>query len=110
MSGSFDLPAELQLEVYKHILADVSDHPSPRELAPYASLLLSCKEIYYNFEYEWVKDFNEFLPSLVAGSVFRILPVKSFSDAGYIRIIRTTPLGWLHPDLRHVVKTPITTL
>jgi hypothetical protein len=48
--GFFALPAELQLEFYKYMLADVAEDPSPRKLAPYAGLLLSYKEIYANFE------------------------------------------------------------
>jgi hypothetical protein len=85
--GFLALPTELQPEVYKYILAGVAGDPSPRELAPYAGLLLSCKEIYANFEYERVKTLNIFLQALLANTRSRILPIKNFHDAAHICII-----------------------
>jgi hypothetical protein len=64
-AGFFALPAELHLEVSKHILADVAEDPCPRELAPYAGLLLSCKQIKSDFEHEFAKDFNKYLERLL---------------------------------------------
>jgi hypothetical protein len=97
-ASSFALPAELHLEVYKHMLADIAEDPCPHELAPYAGLLLSCKQIKFDFEHEFAKDFNKYLerlltyPEVYSNSThslttWRARPVKTFHDATHVRII-----------------------
>jgi hypothetical protein len=95
------LPAELQVEVYKHILADVAEDPCPRELAPYAGLLLSCKQIKSDFEHEFAKDFNKYLERLLYSdsthslTTWRARPVKTFHDATHVRVIAAYNMnGW----------------
>ena len=56
--GFLTLPAELQVKVYKYVLAAAPKAPGPGNLAPYAGLLLSCKKVAFDFEYEWAKHYN----------------------------------------------------
>jgi hypothetical protein len=69
-STSFlDLPAELRVMMYKHILAstvDPSDYhepeaPTPIRLQEYCGLILASKKIKQEFEHEWIVAFNKWL-------------------------------------------------
>jgi len=89
--GFLTLPAELQVKIYGYVLAGAPKVPGPGNLALYASLLLSCKKVASDFEYEWVKYYNARLQDIARGSCFRPLPVKQYGHAAHLRILVTQP-------------------
>ncbi|KAI4931304.1 hypothetical protein J4E85_003894 [Alternaria conjuncta] len=96
--GFLTLPAELQVKVYKYVLAAAPKAPGPGNLAPYAGLLLSCKKVASDFEYEWAKHYNARLQHIVENTCFHPLPVKQSSTstpgpAVRSRIKRSLPSG-----------------
>ncbi|KAH6865146.1 hypothetical protein BKA58DRAFT_472288 [Alternaria rosae] len=99
--GFLTLPAELQVEIYGYILAAALKAPGPGNLALYAGLLLSCKKVASDFEYEWVKYYNARLQHIVKDTFFRPLPVKRYGHAAHLRILVTHP----GPG-RHVYEVP----
>jgi len=89
--GFLTLPAELQVKVYKYVLAAAPKAPGPGNLAPYAGLLLSCKKVAFDFEYEWAKHYNARLQHIVENTCFHPLPVKRYVHAAHLRILVTQP-------------------
>jgi len=85
------LPAELQVKVYKYVLAAAPKAPGPGNLATYAGLLLSCKKVASDFEYEWARYYNARLQHIVKNTCFRPLSVKQYGHAVHLRILVTQP-------------------
>ncbi|KAI4639973.1 hypothetical protein J4E93_008772 [Alternaria ventricosa] len=89
--GFLALPAELQVKIYGYVLAAAPKTPGPGNLALYAGLLLSCKKVASDFEYEWAKYYNARLQHIVKNTCFRPLPVKQYGHAARLRISVTQP-------------------
>jgi len=89
--GFLTLPAELQVKIYEYVLTATPRAPGPGNLAPYAGLLLSCKKVASDFEYEWAKYYNARLQHIVKNTCFRPLPVKQYEHAARLRISVTQP-------------------
>jgi hypothetical protein len=78
----FDLPAELRVNIYERVLVNCTDGqnaPTPISLEQYHGLILACKQVKREFEYECVKAFNVWL--LEAADMSRIQPSTPPSNA-----------------------------
>jgi hypothetical protein len=87
-----ELPPELRIQVYGHILEDVFQCPIPPRLERNRGLVLSCMQIKHEIEEEYVKAFNSRIQSLTTGSGIRPLPVTGFLDSMHLRIFVSA--GW----------------
>ncbi|KAH5267801.1 hypothetical protein HBI46_038320 [Parastagonospora nodorum] len=58
--GFLGLPTELRLQIYGYI-ADTVPIPTSSTMEPYQGLILSCRQVYHEFESEAVKSVNQFL-------------------------------------------------
>jgi hypothetical protein len=65
-SPLLDLPTELRLEIYSHIIRWVPA-PTSAHLQGHQGLLLSCHQVYKEFAAEAVKATNRFLDSVQQG-------------------------------------------
>jgi hypothetical protein len=108
-AGFLSLPAELHIRIYKYVLAAVPKGPSPDNLAPYAGLLLSCKKVASDFEYEWAKDYNARLQQIIKDTDLRPLPIRQYGHAAHLLILVTRPeqvsQGRKVPDLREMTRS-----
>jgi len=103
--GFLTLPAELQVKIYEYVLAAAPKTPGPGNLALYAGLLLSCKKVASDFEYEWAKYYNARLQHIVKNTCFRPLPVKQYGHATRLRISVTQPgPGLLNYEVPHFME------
>jgi hypothetical protein len=82
-SSFFALPSELRTKIYEDILHGI-ERLTLRSLNPYRGFIISCKDFKKEFEYEWAKAFNAFVPNVVSDTTLLPRPVNAFGDAKHL--------------------------
>ena len=110
LNGFPRLPAELRIKIYEQILRDVNGKPTLRALYPYRGLILSCKQVKEDFEYEWAKLFNRLVAKALDGCELSVSPVASLQDAAHVTCIASLHLSSPSLDCRASAFTALATI
>ena len=74
------IPAELRVQVYKYALYDAAGTSTLPTLEHHRGFVLSCKQIYSEFESEWCKSTNALLAVVTQNTILLPTPFSKFRD------------------------------